>query len=82
MSRGRWAGPGWGRPRQGQRLAWTGAFSQAGVALGLASIVADRLPRIGVAMQTLIVGIIAFNETVGSVVFRRGLELAGEIQER
>jgi hypothetical protein len=47
----------------------------------LATIVADRLPRIGVAMQTLIVGVIAVNETVGSVVFRRGLEQAGEIRE-
>jgi Kef-type K+ transport system membrane component KefB len=64
-----------------QRLAWTGLVSQAGVALGLATIVADRLPRIGVAMQTLIVGVIAVNETVGSVVFRRGLEQAGEIRE-
>ena len=77
------AGAAWGGAEPVvQRLAWTGLVSQAGVALGLASIVADRLPRIGVAMQTLIVGIIAFNETVGSVVFRRGLELAGEIQER
>jgi Kef-type K+ transport system membrane component KefB len=65
-----------------QRLGWTGLVSQAGVALGLAAIVADRLPRIGVAMQTLIVGVIAVNESVGSVVFRRGLEQAGEIQER
>jgi Kef-type K+ transport system membrane component KefB len=64
-----------------QRHAWTGLVSQAGVALGLATIVADRLPRIGVAMQTLIVGVIAFNESVGSVVFRRGLEHAGEIRE-
>jgi len=64
-----------------QRLAWTGLVSQAGVALGLATIVADRLPRIGVAMQTLIVGVIAVNETVGSVVFRRGLDQAGEIRE-
>jgi Kef-type K+ transport system membrane component KefB len=65
-----------------QRLAWTGLVSQAGVALGLATIVADRLPRIGVAMQTLIVGVIAVNETVGSVVFRHGLEQAGEIREQ
>jgi Kef-type K+ transport system membrane component KefB len=64
-----------------QRLAWTGLVSQAGVALGLAAIVADRLPRIGTAMQTLIVGVIAVNESVGSVVFRRGLEQAGEIRE-
>jgi Kef-type K+ transport system membrane component KefB len=62
--------------------AWTGLVSQAGVALGLATIVADRLPRLGVAMQTMIVGIIAFNESVGPVLFRTGLDRAGEIRER
>ena len=52
--RGRVAWPG--RSRRWSRYGWTGLVSQAGVALGLATIVADRLPRIGLAMQTLIVG--------------------------
>jgi Kef-type K+ transport system membrane component KefB len=64
------------------RYAWTGLVSQAGVALGLATIVADRLPRLGLAMQTIIVGIIAFNESVGPVLFRGGLDRAGEIRTR
>ena len=64
------------------RYAWTGLVSQAGVALGLATIVADRLPRLGLAMQTVIVGIIAFNESVGPVLFRSGLDRAGEIRVR
>jgi Kef-type K+ transport system membrane component KefB len=64
------------------RYAWTGLVSQAGVALGLATIVADRLPLLGLAMQTLIVGVIAFNESVGPVLFRRGLERAGEVVVR
>ena len=77
------AGARWGGAEpEVQRHAWTGLVSQAGVALGLATIVADRLPRIGVAMQTLIVGVIALNESVGPIVFRRGLERAGEIRER
>ena len=61
---------------------WTGLVSQAGVALGLATIVAEGLPRLGLAMQALIVGVIAFNESVGPVVFRRGLDRAGEIVTR
>ena len=61
------------------RYGWTGLVSQAGVALGLATIVADRLPRVGLAMQVVAVGVIAFNETVGPILFRRGLEKAGEI---
>jgi Kef-type K+ transport system membrane component KefB len=61
---------------------WRGLVSQAGVALGLATIVADRLPVLGIAMQALIVGVIAFNESVGPVLFRRGLDRAGEIISR
>ena len=61
------------------RYGWTGLVSQAGVALGLATIVADRLPGVGLAMQAVTVGVIAFNETLGPILFRRGLERAGEI---
>jgi Kef-type K+ transport system membrane component KefB len=61
---------------------WTGLVSQAGVALGLATIVADRLPELGAAMQVLIVGVIALNESVGPIFFRRGLDRAGEIVAR
>jgi Kef-type K+ transport system membrane component KefB len=64
------------------RYAWTGLVSQAGVALGLATIVAERLPKLGLAMYTLILGIIAFNESVGPVLFRGGLDRAGEIRVR
>ena len=62
-----------------EREIWTGLVSQAGVALGLATIIAERLPGLGRAMQVLIVGIIAVNESVGPVLFRRGLSRAGEI---
>jgi Kef-type K+ transport system membrane component KefB len=61
---------------------WTGLVSQAGVALGLAAILAEGLPGLGLAMQGLIVGVIAFNESVGSILFRRGLDRAGEIVTR
>jgi len=62
-----------------QRYGWTGLVSQAGVAISLSTIVADRLPVVGLAMQTLAVGVIAFNETLGPILFRRGLERAGEV---
>ncbi len=64
------------------QYAWTGLVSQAGVALGLATIVADRLPGVGVAMQALAIGVIAFNESVGPILFRRGLERAQEVAIR
>jgi len=62
------------------RYGWTGLVSQAGVALGLATIVADRLPGVGLAMQALTIGVIAFNESVGPILFRQGLERAGEVR--
>ena len=64
------------------RYGWTGLVSQAGVALGLATIVADRLPGVGLAMQVLTIGVIAFNESVGPILFRQGLERAGEVTFR
>jgi Kef-type K+ transport system membrane component KefB len=61
------------------RYGWTGLVSQAGVALGLATIVADRLPGVGLAMQAVTIGVIAFNESVGPILFRQGLLRAGEV---
>jgi Kef-type K+ transport system membrane component KefB len=74
----RWAGA----ENPVERYGWTGLVPQAGVALGLAAVVADRLPGIGVSMQTLTVGIIAINQALGPILFRRGLERAGEVAVR
>jgi hypothetical protein len=62
------------------RYGWTGLVSQAGVALGMATIVADRLPVVGVAMETLVIGVVAFNESLGPILFRWGLLRAGEVR--
>jgi Kef-type K+ transport system membrane component KefB len=61
---------------------WTGLVSQAGVALGFATIVAQRLPLVGAGLETLTVGVIAVNQTLGPILFRWGLGRAGEIRER
>jgi Kef-type K+ transport system membrane component KefB len=77
---GGYLGGRWGRAEEGvTKYVWTGLVPQAGVALGLATIVADRLPAIGAALQTLTVGIIAVNQAIGPILFRRGLERAGEV---
>ena len=62
------------------RYGWTGLVSQAGVALGMATIVADRLPVVGIAMETLVIGVVAFNESLGPILFRWGLLRAGEVR--
>lgn len=64
------------------RHLWTGLMSQAGVALGFATIVAQRLPVVGAGLETLTVGVIAVNQTLGPILFRWGLSRAGEVRER
>lgn len=76
-----WVGGRWGKSEEPvTRYVWTGLVPQAGVALGLATTVADRLPGVGLRMQTLTVGVIALNQAVGPILFRRGLERAGEVR--
>ncbi len=65
-----------------RRYGWMGLVSQAGVALGLATLVADRFPDVGLAMQSTVIGVIAVNETLGPILFRRALSRAGEMDPR
>ncbi len=71
---GRWARAG--APEL--RYAWMGLISQAGVAIGLATIVADAYPEQGAVLSTLLLALIAVNETVGPVLFRRAIVASGE----
>lgn len=62
-----------------RRLGFTPFISQAGVTIGLASIVADALPGIGKAVATLVIAVVGFNELAGPVIFTLGLKKAGEL---
>lgn len=61
-----------------RKYAWMGLISQAGVAIGLSTIVAEAYPEQGVAVATLLLALIAINETVGPILFRRALVSSGE----
>jgi Kef-type K+ transport system membrane component KefB len=61
------------------KRAWKGLISQAGVTLGLTTIVAAEFPGWGTAAQTLLVAMIALHEVAGPVLFRAALAEAGEI---
>jgi Kef-type K+ transport system membrane component KefB len=63
------------------RLTWMGLISQAGVAIGLAAIVADAYPERGSQLSALLLSLIAVNQIVGPVLFRRALGAAGEVGE-
>ena len=60
---------------------WLGLISQAGVAIGLASILARAYPSRGGAMQTLVLSVIAINEIAGQILFSIALRRSGEAEE-
>jgi trehalose-6-phosphate synthase len=65
--------------RRAGRYAWTGLVSQAGITLGFASVVAVDFPAWGGQIQMLLVGLIAFHELPGPLLFRYGLARAGDL---
>ena len=72
----RWARTG---PVEG-RYVWMGLVSQAGVAIGLAAVVAEAYPHRGEELRALFLALIAINETVGAVLFRQALARSGELR--
>jgi trehalose 6-phosphate synthase len=58
---------------------WTGLISQAGITLGLVSVLATEFPTWGGQAQMLLVAVIALDELVGPTAFRTGLARAGEL---
>jgi Kef-type K+ transport system membrane component KefB len=71
---GRWAGA----EPEARRYVWMGLISQAGVAIGLVTVVAGAYPERGNELRTLLLALIAVNETVGALLFRRALVASGE----
>jgi trehalose-6-phosphate synthase/Kef-type K+ transport system membrane component KefB len=65
--------------RSSASYAWTGLVSQAGITLGLTSVVAAEFPGPGMQIQMLLVALIVIHELLGPVLFRYGLLQAGEI---
>jgi trehalose 6-phosphate synthase len=62
--------------------AWTGLISQAGITVGLASVVASEFPGWGTSLQTVLIALIPIHELVGPMLFRLGLARAGEREAR
>ena len=64
------------------RLVWMGLISQAGVAIGLATVIAEVYPTRGAPIRTLFLATLAVNQTVGPILFRMALLRAGEVAGR
>ena len=63
-----------------RRYLWMGLVSQSGVAIGLATVVAVAYPELGTAVRTFALAVIALNELVGPILFKRALTAAGEVE--
>ncbi|HEX6940645.1 MAG TPA: cation:proton antiporter [Longimicrobiales bacterium] len=61
-----------------RKYTWMGLVSQAGVALGLVTVVSRVLPEAGRGMLTLFLAMIAIHELVGPILFRTALIRSGE----
>lgn len=62
------------------RYSWLGLVSQAGVAFGLAALIAEVYPEHGATMRTMLLAIIAVNQMIGPILFRFALERSGELE--
>lgn len=78
----------WISAKVGHRLArdppvvrqngWLVLVSQAGVAIGLATVAADALPGIGPKLASLVVAVVALNEVFGATLMKWAISRAGE----
>jgi Kef-type K+ transport system membrane component KefB len=61
-----------------RRWGWSGLISQAGLTLGLSVIIARAFPTFGEGFRSLAIATIAINELIGPVLFKLGIDRAGE----
>jgi Kef-type K+ transport system membrane component KefB len=66
------------RNREIERWGWMGFIAQAGVTLGLVSIVARKFPGWGNEVKTIGLAMIALNQLLGPIAFRWALLRSGE----
>lgn len=61
-----------------RRIGWMPFVTQAGVGLGLATIVANAFPAWGSEFQTIVVAVIVLNQFVGPPLFKWSIQMVGE----
>ncbi len=59
-------------------ISWMPYVTQAGVALGLTTIIATEFPEWGYQFQTIIIAIIVINQLIGPPLFKAAINLVGE----
>ncbi len=71
-----------GDSRLFRRTSWMPYVTQAGVGVGLASIIATEYPGWGGEFATIMISVIVLNQIVGPPLFKWALQLAGEVHVR
>ncbi len=61
-----------------RRWGWTSLFSQAGLTLGLASLVENAFPELRGEFRSLVIATVAINQIFGPVLFKIALDRSGE----
>jgi Trk K+ transport system NAD-binding subunit/Kef-type K+ transport system membrane component KefB len=65
-----------------QKIGWMPYVTQAGVGLGLATIVADSFPEWGQQFATVVVAVIVLNQFVGPPLFKWSINMMGEARTK
>ena len=60
------------------RIAWMPYVTQAGVGLGLATLVASTFPEWGIEFATIVISVIVFNQIVGPPLFKWAINIVKE----
>jgi len=67
-----------GDPVLFRRISWMPYVTQAGVGVGLATIIASEYPGWGTEFATVLISVIVLNQVVGPPLFKWALHLVGE----
>jgi Trk K+ transport system NAD-binding subunit/NhaP-type Na+/H+ or K+/H+ antiporter len=67
-----------GDPPLFNKIAWMPYVTQAGVGLGLATVVASTFPEWGTEFATIVISVIVINQVVGPPLFKWAINIVGE----
>jgi Kef-type K+ transport system membrane component KefB len=65
-----------------RKWGWSGLVSQAGLTIGFSVVVARAFPEFGEGFRSLAIGVVALNEMFGPILFKFGLDRAGETKHK
>lgn len=68
-------------PVRQRNTAWMGYLTQAGVSIGLAQLIRNKYPEIGIYLTTVVLAVITINQIIGPITFKAVLNIVGESDE-